>query len=60
MQCWCWTTAGNSSDPRQHGKAFWLGYVSGVIWYLGSSYWVFYVMHVYGRHWHCDLRDAAC
>jgi apolipoprotein N-acyltransferase len=29
-------------------QGFLLGYVSGVIWYLGSCYWVFYVMHVYG------------
>ena len=34
--------------PATAWQGFWLGYVSGVIWYLGSNYWVFYVMHVYG------------
>ncbi len=35
--------------PATAWQGFVLGYVSGVIWYLGSCYWVFYVMHVYGR-----------
>ena len=30
------------ATPRQ---GFLLGYVSGVIWYLGSCYWVFHVMY---------------
>ena len=34
--------------PATPWQGFLLGYVSGVIWYLGSCYWVFYVMHVYG------------
>src|SRR5271166_6816765 len=34
--------------PATAWQGFWLGYVSGVIWYLGSNYWVFYVMHVFG------------
>jgi len=34
--------------PATAWQGFWLGYVSGVIWYLGSNYWIFYVMHVYG------------
>src|SRR5271166_1992721 len=34
--------------PATAWQGFWLGYVSGVIWYLGSCYWVFYVMHVFG------------
>jgi apolipoprotein N-acyltransferase len=34
--------------PATAWQGFLLGYVSGVIWYLGSNYWVFYVMHVYG------------
>jgi apolipoprotein N-acyltransferase len=34
--------------PATAWQGFLLGYVSGVIWYLGSCYWVFYVMHVYG------------
>jgi apolipoprotein N-acyltransferase len=35
--------------PATVWQGFWLGYVSGVIWYLGSCYWVFHVMHVYGN-----------
>jgi apolipoprotein N-acyltransferase len=34
--------------PATVWQGFLLGYASGVIWYLGSCYWVFYVMHVYG------------
>jgi apolipoprotein N-acyltransferase len=34
--------------PATAWQGFLLGYASGVIWYLGSCYWVFYVMHVYG------------
>jgi apolipoprotein N-acyltransferase len=30
------------------GQGFLLGYASGIIWYAGSCYWVFHVMHVYG------------
>src|SRR5271165_5073677 len=34
--------------PATPWQGFWLGYVSGVIWYVGSNYWIFYVMHVFG------------
>ncbi len=34
--------------PATPWQGFWLGYVSGVIWYIGSNYWIFYVMHVFG------------
>jgi apolipoprotein N-acyltransferase len=34
--------------PATAWQGFLLGYVSGVIWYLGSCYWVYHVMHVYG------------
>jgi len=39
---------GQFLGPATAWQGFLLGYVSGVIWYLGSNYWVFYVMHVYG------------
>ncbi len=29
-------------------QGFFLGYLCGFIWYLGSCYWVFHVMHTYG------------
>jgi len=35
--------------PATTWQGFWLGYLGGVIWYLGSCYWVFHVMHVYGN-----------
>ena len=35
--------------PATTWQGFWLGYLSGVIWYLGSCYWVYHVMHVYGN-----------
>lgn len=30
------------------GRAFALGYLSGVMFYLGTCYWVYHVMHTYG------------
>jgi len=36
---------GNAGTPRQ---AFLLGWLSGVVWYAGSCYWVYHVMHAYG------------
>lgn len=35
-------------NPRTSGQAFLLGYLSGVLWYAASCYWVYHVMHVYG------------
>jgi apolipoprotein N-acyltransferase len=29
-------------------QGFLLGYCSGVVWYAGSCFWVYHVMHVYG------------
>jgi len=34
--------------PATAWQGFLLGYVSGVIWYLGSCYWVYHVMNSYG------------
>jgi apolipoprotein N-acyltransferase len=34
--------------PADGWQGFLLGYVSGVIWYLGSCYWVYHTMHLYG------------
>ncbi|HTK96365.1 MAG TPA: apolipoprotein N-acyltransferase, partial [Terriglobales bacterium] len=30
------------------GQGFWLGYLSGVLWYAGTCFWVYHSMHVYG------------
>jgi apolipoprotein N-acyltransferase len=35
--------------PATAWQGFLLGYLSGIIWYLGSCYWVFHVMHYYGN-----------
>ena len=34
--------------PATAKQGFLLGYVSGIIWYLGSCYWVYHVMNSYG------------
>ena len=34
--------------PATPWQGFLLGYASGIIWYLGSCYWVYHVMHSYG------------
>lgn len=34
------------ATPRQ---GFLMGWVCGIVWYLGTCYWVFHVMHLYGR-----------
>ena len=34
--------------PATAWQGFLLGYASGVIWYLGSCYWVYHTMHLYG------------
>ena len=40
--------SGRDLGSTTPGQGFLLGYVSGVIWYAGSCYWVFDVMHIYG------------
>jgi apolipoprotein N-acyltransferase len=35
--------------PATPKQGFVLGWVTGAIWYLGTCYWVFHVMHLYGR-----------
>jgi apolipoprotein N-acyltransferase len=34
--------------PATAWQGFLLGYINGIIWYLGSCYWVYHVMHLYG------------
>jgi apolipoprotein N-acyltransferase len=34
--------------PATPGQGFLLGYASGVLWYLGTCYWVYDTMHQYG------------
>lgn len=35
--------------PLRLRSGFLLGYLSGIIWYAGTCYWVYHSMHVYGR-----------
>ena len=54
--CWVallpllWCLVGDASDGRpvnrRQGAA--LAYVSGFVWYMGSCYWIYQTMHVYG------------
>jgi apolipoprotein N-acyltransferase len=34
--------------PATAFQGFLLGYVSGIIWYAGTCYWVYHTMHLYG------------
>lgn len=34
--------------PATAWQGFLLGYTSGIIWYLGTCYWVYFTMHEYG------------
>jgi apolipoprotein N-acyltransferase len=34
--------------PANFGQGFLLGYLSGIIWYAGTCYWVYDTMHQYG------------
>jgi apolipoprotein N-acyltransferase len=34
--------------PAGRRQAFLLGWLSGILWYAGSCYWIMYTMHVYG------------
>jgi len=40
--------SGQSLSLITAGQAFWLGYVCGIVWYLGSCYWIYNTMHIYG------------
>lgn len=54
--CWIalvpllWALVGETAEGRPvtrvQGAA--LGYASGIIWYMGSCYWIYQTMHVYG------------
>jgi apolipoprotein N-acyltransferase len=41
--------AGESLSTITTAQAFWLGYVCGIVWYLGSCYWIYNTMHLYGE-----------
>ena len=35
-------------QPASPGQAFLLAYVSGILWYAGTCYWIYNTMHQYG------------
>jgi apolipoprotein N-acyltransferase len=37
-----------SGKPLRMGQGAALGYASGFVWYLGSCYWIYRTMHIYG------------
>jgi apolipoprotein N-acyltransferase len=41
--------SGQSLTAISPGQAFWLGYVCGIVWYLGNCYWIYNTMHAYGN-----------
>lgn len=42
------TDSGVRLDPASPGQGFILAYISGIIWYAGTCYWVYDTMHQYG------------
>jgi apolipoprotein N-acyltransferase len=50
-----------TSESRRIRRAFWLGFVAGVIYFAGTVYWVTGVMHIYGglQTWVAVLVNAA-
>lgn len=40
--------ASQKLNPATPAQGFLLGYVCGILWYLGSCYWVYDVMHQFG------------
>jgi apolipoprotein N-acyltransferase len=35
-------------QPAKPGQAFLLAYISGILWYAGTCYWIYDTMHQYG------------
>ncbi len=40
---------GRSLRPFTLKQGFFLGYVCGIVWYLGTTFWIFHVMYIYGH-----------
>lgn len=38
-----------TAPPRARMPGFLIGYACGVLWYLGTCYWIYKTMHEYGR-----------
>jgi apolipoprotein N-acyltransferase len=45
---WALLCHANLEQPRPHRRSFFLGYLCGVLWYLGNCYWVRDTMQRYG------------
>jgi apolipoprotein N-acyltransferase len=44
----CLTSNGRDGKPLSLYSSALLGYASGIIWYLGSCYWIYQTMNIYG------------
>lgn len=44
------------SYPRSRFRAFWLGYVAGLVFFAGTCYWIYFVMRIFG---HLSALTAA-
>src|SRR5215831_3186049 len=40
---------GRSLRPFTLGQGFLVGWISGILWYIGTCYWIYPVMHGYGN-----------
>jgi apolipoprotein N-acyltransferase len=38
-----------NGKPLCIGQSAWLGYLCGILWYLGNCYWIYATMHLYGN-----------
>jgi apolipoprotein N-acyltransferase len=43
-----WAVLGSADPRRPLRRAFSVGYVCGVLWYMGNCYWIYATMHIYG------------
>src|SRR4051794_17250938 len=43
-----WAVLRQTTSPRPIRSGFLLGYLCGVLWYMGNCYWIYATMHIYG------------
>ena len=43
-----WAVLSSVGGRRPVRRAFLLGYLAGVLWYMGNCYWIYSTMHIYG------------
>ncbi len=45
---WALLSGGDSPDPHPLRRGFLLGYLCGVLWYIGNCYWIYDTMLIHG------------